>query len=566
MNKHRNKNPTRQPASPSSEADSAAILSKVSLLTAGAITACLLWFAGPPCGLFPVAMVALCPLMMVAQSERRLSRGGWLSLHLGMTIYFLLSLQGLRHAHPAMFLCWGALSAYLAIYPILFVAICRYLSARFSLILVAPIAWVATEWVRNHLLTGISVLMLGHTQANAPAMIQVAELFGTYGVSYLLVVTNVAAWVVMKWCWNRRADRFPKAEVCGGAGLLVANLLFGFWRLSEPENPDKLATFVLLQRNEPVVYGQAIEREVEIFQNYARDAIAAVRKSNREIDAVVWPESMFSGAMHWMEATDSLVVPPQAEATEAEFRYGIQQQRQAIMSRAQTITSLMNQPQPPHLLAGCGVVVYGERARLYSGVLHVRPNSPIEEWYGKRHLVMFGEYVPILPHLPWLNQLVPPELGVTNGTSTVVMDVNGTIVSPNICIETAVERVTLSQMQDVDSTGKRPDVILTVTNDAWFDQSSVIDHHLRCVQLLAVGCRRPILSAANNGPTAWVNARGKVIESIQTGETGHILATPTRSERLSLYVRWSDWPAALVTIACGALLLWQRFRRSCSIS
>ncbi|HBV65076.1 MAG TPA: hypothetical protein DEF45_18870 [Rhodopirellula sp.] len=108
--------------------------------------------------------------------------------------------------------------------------------------------------------------------------------------------------------------------------------------------------------------------------------------------------------------------------------------------------------------------------------------------------------------------------------------------------------------------GESPDVIATVTNDGWFDDTSVIDHHLRCAQMVAIACRRPILSAANNGPTAWIDSRGQIIERLATGESGFLIATPKRDRRISLAVRMSDWPAAATVIFCVALAMCVRRR------
>ena len=139
-------------------------------------------------------------------------------------------------------------------------------------------------------------------------------------------------------------------------------------------------------------------------------------------------------------------------------------------------------------------------------------------------------------------------MGLTVGPGAKSFPINGTAIAPNICIETAVERVTVNQMSSLQAANQSPDVIVTVTNDGWFDQSSVIEHHLRCAQLVAVGCRRPILSAANNGPTAWIDSNGQIVERLSTGSSGSIMATPKRDPRASLYVRIGDWPAKLLAI------------------
>ena len=200
---------------------------------------------------------------------------------------------------------------------------------------------------------------------------------------------------------------------------------------------------------------------------------------------------------------------------------------------------------------------------MYSGVVHVSGEGKLADWYGKTHLVMFGEYVPIIPYLPGLRSLVPEGLGLRTGPGAKRFVVGETAVVPNICIETAVERVTINQVAELQRRGQSADVIVTVTNDGWFDDSSIIDHHLRCAQLVAVGCRRPILSAANNGPTAWIDSRGQLVQRLARGSNGAIIATPARETRQTLYVSIGDWPARLLAFICLVVLVecgYQRWR------
>ena len=206
------------------------------------------------------------------------------------------------------------------------------------------------------------------------------------------------------------------------------------------------------------------------------------------------------------------------------------------------------------------MIRYAEQVEMYSGVVHIKPSSVESsavaaepssvEWYGKTHLVMFGEYIPILPWIPGLKSLVPPSMGLNTGPGPSRMTIGDTIVAPNICVETAVERVCVNQMRALRSDGPLPDVLVTVTNDGWFDDSSVVDHHLRCAQLVAVGCRRPILSSANNGPTAWIDSSGQIVDQLDTGENGAVIAKPIRDPRTSPYVRIGDWPATGCAMFC----------------
>ncbi len=340
--------------------------------------------------------------------------------------------------------------------------------------------------------------------------------------------------------------------------MLSATLLYGYVRLRQPLSRP-LATFALIQRSEPVEYSQDQQRELEMFENYARQSVAAVARSASDIDAVVWPESMFTGALPWMIAEQGFALPAGSQVSRDEFKDFVEGNRRYFLRRAAELDDAMASARTPErsrsLIVGCGVVRYGQSPEVYSGIVHVPPTSssspPAVQWYGKTHLVMFGEYIPLASSIPGLREYIRSiGMGLTQGPGAQRLMVKDTTVSPSICIETAVERVTVNQLRELRRAGEMPDVLVTVTNDGWFDDSSVIDHHLRCAQLVAVACRRPLLSAANNGPTAWIDSYGKIVQRLPTGSTGNLIATPRADLRESLYLRISDWPATLLGLVC----------------
>jgi apolipoprotein N-acyltransferase len=550
------------------------------IVGSAAAGALLLWISQPPWSFWPLALIALVPWILIVTTQRRLTRREYLGIWAAGFCYWLISLQGLRHANPALYVPWVALAGYLAIYPLMFVVVCRQLLVRrVPIWLAAPVAWVGQEWMRNYLLTGISAAMLGHTMADVPIMIQIADMFGSYGVSLVVVSINVAAfqlWVLARRRWGasvllqqdddqnglgiRGAVSRPSliASLVVSIVLLSATLLYGYVRLQQPLDRP-LATFALIQRSEPVEYSQDEQREIEIFQNYARESVAAVAGSKVNIDAVVWPESMFTGALPWMIAEENFVLPEGAQVSRDKFKEFVEGNRGYFLRRARDLDAAMVSAVGPErsrsLIVGCGVVRYGQSPEVYSGVVHLPPansrSTPPLQWYGKTHLVMFGEYIPLVSYIPGLREYVRSMgMGLTPGPGPRPFQVNDTVVLPSICIETAVERVTVRQLRELQSTSEMPDVLVTVTNDGWFDDSSVIDHHLRCAQLVAVACRRPLLSAANNGPTAWIDSFGQIVQRLPTGSTGNLIATPQADLRESLYLRIGDWPATLLGVLC----------------
>ncbi|WP_443217427.1 apolipoprotein N-acyltransferase [Rhodopirellula sp. P2] len=552
------------------------------LLAASFAFAVVLWMSGPPIAMGPLVFVALVPLLAIAEVD---PQSPWKrSLYLASLVYWLVSLQGLRHAHPLMFLPWLALSAYLAIYPVLFVALLRRWRTtgqnqtsrtwrnRVPFCLVAAVIWVGLEWIRNYLFTGISVLMLGHALADMPILIQIADLGGTYAVSFVIVCINVAMLEAMnRWVVRRcPPSDTPWSSLAIASGLLIATIAYGAVALQVATEPIG-KTIALLGGNQLTVYEQNIEREREIFAVYAEMALEAVANSKSEVTAVVWPESMFSGGMPWMTTGPDLAVPDFMQdpslppLAPEQLRFAVENNQAGFLDRATNLQLAMvassNFPSdvPPAIIGGCGLVQYAKHPSQYSGVVWVDPAGKLAGTYSKNHLVLFGETIPLVHSLPWIRDLVPPGLGLDRGTQPERFDLDGISLMPNLCIETAVERIPINHLHELNSraTPKLPDALVTLTNDIWFRDSAVVDHHLRCAQLVAVGCRRPVLSAANGGPTAWIDSAGRVVQRLPQGQSGVIEAQPQRDRRVSLYVQIGAWPAGLmgVATACGLAVI-----------
>lgn len=527
---------------------------------AGAV---LLWMAQPPWSLWPLGWVALAPWFWVAARPQAPRRRGYVWLWTAATLFWLLTLQGVRHAHPAMFLGWIALSCVLGVYAPLSVALIRvartfHAAGRpLPLWLCGAVVWTGLELVRGYALTGFSGSLLGHTQADVPTVIQVADSFGTYGVTFVLALVSGA---VVDVALAATAGGHGWARPALAAiGVTAATLIYGGWRLQQPAATDRAeplsVRMALVQRNEPVVYALTGEQEDRIFRSYLQGSVEAVRGAGAEgVDVVIWPESMYTPRPPLMQLGPAVRVPEDAAMSLAEFRDAVLANAAVFEQIAASVQRQLNRvharPAPPELLVGCGVVRFNDTVQQYSGAVHIGPDGEVVDWYGKRHLVMFGEYIPLGHWFPWLYDMLPLSQGVTPGTAPQVMDIAGTAVAPNICFETVVERVTIDQVRQLQDAGTPPDVLVNLTNDAWFRGTSILDHHRRCSQLAAVGCRRPLLMAANTGPTVWIDGCGRLVQSLPVLSDGYIIARPKRDGRWGLYQQIGDWPARGLAAIC----------------
>src|SRR5262245_48725983 len=175
-----------------------------SSLAFGLAGSALLWAAFPPLNLPWLAWLAPAPWLLLV---RRTELSGWrayTALWLAGFAHWLLMLEGIRLAHPALYAGWIALSAYLGVFLPAFVGLTRLAVNRlkWSVVLAAPVVWVGLELARGHLITGFSMGLLAHTQAEFPTLIQVVDLGGGYTLS-LVIMLVAASLARMTWqfCW-----------------------------------------------------------------------------------------------------------------------------------------------------------------------------------------------------------------------------------------------------------------------------------------------------------------------------------------------------------------------------
>ncbi|WP_168564884.1 apolipoprotein N-acyltransferase [Crateriforma spongiae] len=534
------------------------------------------WLGQPPVAWGWCAPLALVPLLWWIRyrdaNRRGTHRLAW--LWLASFAFWAVSLQGLRHAHPLLYFAWIALAGYLGVYVVLFAVVVRRMRDwSVPWIIAVPVTWVGCEWIRNYLLTGISACMLGHSFAPYSRLIQIADTFGSYGVSFLVAMLGAAIFQLCQAFVHRREFAHTAAGVVAAGVTALACFAYGEMRLRYQPSEGDLSV-ALLGLDEQTEYDQDEERPKEIFYTYARKCIEVAKQletdSARRTPVVVWPESMYSGGLPWMEVATPFTPPEDDSASEDEYRRWADEWQQAFALRAADmqrawmptatdgefpsvapefsggpITGASADKSRTHLIGGCGVVIQDGVPRAYSGLVHLTPALDVD-WYGKNHLVMFGEYIPILSTWPVLKEWVPPGLGLAFGDGPKTFTVGQSRLLANICIETAVERVAVNHVREiVERQSIKPDAIVTVTNDAWFDHTAVVQHHLRCDQFVALGCRTPVLSAGNGGPTAWIDSFGCIVDRVPHGRAGHIIAQPKVDRRSSAYLMLGDRPAAL---------------------
>ena len=403
------------------------------------------------------------------------------------------------------------LAAVLAVFIAVPCGVARLVPAGWGRLGVFAGAWELGDLARQFVLTGFPWNPLG----------SVWELPGSLGLAFM----QPAAWVGVGGLtlatvlvagatgrgWRGVAASFVALAVWGGAGAM---------RLQVPAGAPPGIDAVLVQGNvselEHRDHWQDRQWMEGIFERHLALTRQGVAEAGGAKTLVVWPET---ASPYW------LAEDPQA--------------RQAIAEAAR-----------PALATISGTIRAGDRpTTLYNSMVAVMPDGTSGGYYDKHHLVPYGEYFP--SYLP----IRLGEQGFTAGPGVRTLHLRGLPpIGPLICFEAAFPA-------DVVDEHDRPQLMLNITNDSWFGNSSGPRQHFAAARMRAVEEGLPLVRAANTGISAVVDAHGKVAASLGLDRRGVLVVPipgylqPTLFSRLGLYL-----PLFFSILSCFAGGIWGKAR------
>ncbi len=348
-----------------------------------------------------------------------------------------------------------------------------------------PIAWPAVEWLRSFFPIGFPWNLLGYTAYRNLELIQFAEITGVYGISALIVFFNAVVYVVIFGHYSRRAQTWSLGTL---TGLMLAVLIFGSLRVGELERqaPAGKLRVAMVQGNIP----QSIKWNPAFldssFSVYVDETEQAAR---RHVDLVVWPEA---AAAFFFQPT--ALYPPRFAADAA--------YRERLLKLAAATGEPILFGAPALGLAPDGEVGTYNRAYLVSAA------GAVVDHYDKIQLVPFGEYVPARALLGFfVNRIVHGFGDMIPGTVQTLFTVKGAKLGVMICYESVFPDLTRRAVK------RGADILVNITNDAWYGESSAPYQLLAMAAMRAVETKTPMVRVANTGISAIVDADGAITAS-----------------------------------------------------
>jgi len=374
--------------------------------------------------------------------------------------------------------------------------------------LVLPALWVVLEWLRGWLFSGFPWLSIGYAFIDSP-LAGWAPLLGVYGITWAAAFAAVAVHLLFG-AGSAKARRV--ASLCALGALFLAPSLASRIAWTHPSG----AAF-------PIAAVQAAIPQDEKWQENNREATIA-RYSQLTSEAwgarlIVWPEA---------------ALPVLAN--------NIQDYLQSLQAAGRRHDADF----------AIGLVNYDPVTQQYFNGLRVLSDTG-GGWYYKRHLVPFGEYFPVPPFVrSWMRLMSLPFDDLTRGSeSQPVLSAAGQKLGLTICYEDAYGSQQLQVLRQAT-------LLVNVTNNAWYGDSSAPHQHLQISRLRALEAGRYLIRAANDGITALIGPQGQIIARLPQFQEGVLHGEVQPMSGLTPYARCGNYP--VIGGACS-LLAWAVWRR-----
>jgi apolipoprotein N-acyltransferase len=470
-------------------------------------------FAFSPYFLFPLAFVSIAIIIYIwTLSTPRLAGiygyifglgffGSGVSwLHISINIFGGVNLIG-------SYLLTFLLIAFLALFP----ALCGYLSSRLyihrwpaiSIIIGIPAYWTLSEWIRSWIFTGFPWLNLGYSQSDS-ILNGLAPLLGVFGVC--LSVVLICACLTGLFIVDKN-----KRYIC----LLTAILIWGAsWIGGELEwsKPlDQSLSVALIQG--------AVPQEIKwnpAMRQPTLDLYRELTLSNLDNDLIIWPEAAIPAYYHQMQ----------------DYINGLS--RLAINNDFKLLT---------------GIPVWDENTENFYNSIVLIGNDL--DFYYKKHLVPFGEYLPLKFLLGGIVKIlnIPMAYFSSGPDKAPLIDTGNYKIGISICYEDIFGNEVIQALPDAA-------LLVNVSNDAWFGDSVAPHQHMQMARMRAMETGRYMLRATNTGVTAIIDEKGRILSSSPqfipaslTGEvklfTGH---TP--------YSRLGNYPVIIYCLAVLGIMVY----------
>jgi len=386
---------------------------------------------------------------------------------------------------------------------------------KISFVWSAPVLMVLAEWLWPALFPSY----LSNSQYRQITFIQSLDVWGPLGLTFILTQSSAVLYQTLA-SLIRKRGKVPKLGWAVCVTLVITNFGYG---LGATANIDD--TVALADRRIKI---GIVQVNMGIYEKFDQpgEGLRRHREQSAEVQAqgaelIVWPESGYNYGIPDGVTNVNFVNPP-------------------VMTGIHT----------PVLFGGVRVVGGDGRGtrKPYNAAFLTDADGNVLGTYDKTYLLAFGEYVPLGETFPWLydTALFRHTSHFYRGTHTRSLVLDDIRYGVLICYEDILPGFVRTVMED------DPQVLVNMTNDAWFGKSREPLIHLALAAFRAVEQRRFLVRSTNTGISAFIDPAGRIVQQTPVFARANLLHDVTPLDVRTIYAIFGDWLAVL----CLAILLW----------
>jgi len=481
------------------------------------LSAILLILSFPKFDLWGFSWFGFVPLFFAMENKKPLQR--FLLSYFTGIIFFFGTLYWLYHVSILGLIL---LVLYLAIYFGLFGLIFSktyILHTTYSLLFI-PSLWVLLEYLRNHLFTGFSWVLLGYSQYLNLPIIQISDITGIWGLSFLVMMVNVEIW--------QRVWKSKIKSILTTSGIILFVLGYGFFRLNQKIEEKNLKVSII-QGNIP----QEIKWEEAAKDSILDRYLDLTKKAAEDSPGlIIWPEASYPETISFKEDLSNLI-------------------------------NLAKEINVPILLG----VVRKDRDSYFNSAILIKSEKEIFR-YDKLHLVPFGEYIPLKSLFKFLEtiysigdfssgreytvfKILNPKMSTEDRRMVGRLESEilrkSSIPNPKIqksfsvliCFEDIFPEISRRFVN------RGADFLVVITNDAWFGRTSAPYQHLQASVFRAVENRRYLVRSANTGVSCFITPKGEIFSKVSHKRDIFVSGYKTEdiilNSQKTLYTKFGDY-------------------------
>lgn len=378
-----------------------------------------------------------------------------------------------------------------------------------ALLLIMPTVGVFFEWLRGWALTGFPWLNLGYSHIDSP-LAGAAPCLGVYGISWLsLLSSGLLLLGVRQPAWRIKA------------GLTLPGIWLGVFLLGQVEWTqaiDKPLKVSIVQGNVP----QITKWDSKMIQ-FRLDTYAGLTRKHWDSDLIFWPENSISVFYHDIKDHYFGPLVEEARASDTELIVGM-----------------------PYMDLDTGLY--------YSSLVSMGKTPGV---YHKRHLVPFGEFMPLGFLIRGLVKFFDlPMSNFSRGEKQqTILRAAGQALAPSICYEDAFGEEVIDFLPEAS-------LLINGSNNAWYGDSLAAHQHLQIARMRTIETGRMLIRATTNGISAFVDHHGKIVSRSPQFETYVLTGTVQPRTGATPYVRFGNTPVVISMLLILAGLVWDSRRRS----